>query len=123
MFKHKYYAYFKSTCQFCNPLHFLKEKKVGDIITQRSSAVNWGSRGGLVVRYRLRGRSVPGPIPVILHVFGPLHAKSYVGSKTFYRWCGADDRSSKLRGPSSNSSHVASKRDVNITELTKPVMR
>ncbi|GBN45664.1 hypothetical protein AVEN_147908-1, partial [Araneus ventricosus] len=89
-------------------------------------------RGGLVGRSRPRagGSQVRDLIPLkIRRVWGLLHAKSYVVAKRpsvgVARKFGegvpaqvsssSSDRSSKLRGPSLNSPHVASKRDVHPT--------
>ncbi|GBM91726.1 hypothetical protein AVEN_136459-1 [Araneus ventricosus] len=87
-------------------------------------------RGGLVVGSRLWGRN---QISLkIRRIWGLSHAKSYVVAKrspvgaawkfgeegvtaqvsSSSSYCG-----SKLRGPSQNSPHVTSKRDVNITKL------
>ncbi|GBN67211.1 hypothetical protein AVEN_249524-1, partial [Araneus ventricosus] len=66
---------------------------------------------------------------------GLLYFKSYVGGQTFFRWSAVEvwrevpaqvlssssDHGSKLRGPSQNSPRVASKRDVNITQMTQLV--
>ncbi|GBN58942.1 hypothetical protein AVEN_186755-1 [Araneus ventricosus] len=63
---------------------------------------------------------------------GLLYFKSYVGGQTFFRWSAVEvwrgvptrvssssDRGSKLRGSSQNSPRIASKRDVNITQVTQ----
>ncbi|GBM47235.1 hypothetical protein AVEN_136601-1 [Araneus ventricosus] len=81
-----------------------------------------------------RGLQVRNPIPpMIRRVWGLLHDKAYVVAKrppVGVAWKFGDeapaqvsspssDRGTKLRGPSQNSPHVASKRDVNIIKLTK----
>ncbi|GBM97121.1 hypothetical protein AVEN_30394-1 [Araneus ventricosus] len=77
-------------------------------------------------RFGAGGFQVRDPIPLkFRHVWGLLHAKSYVVVKRppvgvawkFGEWVPAQvsssssDRDSKLRGPSQNSPRVASKRD------------
>ncbi|GBM92309.1 hypothetical protein AVEN_35045-1 [Araneus ventricosus] len=76
---------------------------------------------------------VRNPIPLkIWRVWGLLHAKSYVVAKhppvgvarklgegvPNQMSCSSSDRGSKFRGPSQNSSRVASKRAINITKLS-----
>ncbi|GBN51751.1 hypothetical protein AVEN_55025-1 [Araneus ventricosus] len=93
---------------------------------------NTGGHGGLVVKSRPRDRRVARSKPNSTEdcrVWGLLHAKSYVVAKCppigvaqkFGEGVPAQvsslssDCGSKLRGPSLNSPHVASKRDVNLT--------
>ncbi|GBM56874.1 hypothetical protein AVEN_270441-1, partial [Araneus ventricosus] len=92
-------------------------------------------RGGLVTRSRHRDRRVADLKPDSTEAppcTDLLHAKSYVVAKrppagvarnfgegvTAQVSFSSSDRGSKLRGPYLNSPRVASKRDVNITNLT-----
>ncbi|GBL78800.1 hypothetical protein AVEN_65334-1 [Araneus ventricosus] len=80
----------------------------------------------------LKGFQIRNPIPFkIRRVLGLLHVKSYVGVKgspagllrkfregvPAQASSSSSERGSKLRGPSQNSSSVASKRDVNVNKL------
>ncbi|GBL77378.1 hypothetical protein AVEN_41793-1 [Araneus ventricosus] len=95
-----------------------------------------GSRGGLVVRCRYRSCRIPGSkLDSTEDPSGPFHVKSYVGTKRHpagvVRKFGegvpaqvsfsSSDQGSKLRGPSQNSTRVASRWVVNITKLTAMV--
>ncbi|GBO32806.1 hypothetical protein AVEN_213850-1 [Araneus ventricosus] len=89
--------------------------------------------GGLVIRSRLWGRRVPGPEPHSTEdtsCMGLVLVKSYVVAKrppVGVAWkfeeevpaqmsSSLSDRGSKLRGSSQYSPHIASKRDINISE-------
>ncbi|GBM79173.1 hypothetical protein AVEN_209507-1 [Araneus ventricosus] len=88
--------------------------------------------GGLVVRSRPRGRRFEVRNPILLKIrclCEPSACQTRVVGQTSSRWCvmedwerklsSSSDSGSKLRDPSQNSPHVASKRGVNITNLYK----
>ncbi|GBM85668.1 hypothetical protein AVEN_55187-1 [Araneus ventricosus] len=94
---------------------------------------SFGGCSGLMVRYRFWGRRIPSSKPDSTEDPSSirLYIESYVGGQTSSRWCGVEvwrgGASSgvilviwprfKWQGLSQNSSHAASKRDVNITKL------